>query len=401
MVDYTKLGDQLGAELQDLRGIEAAWEWQNLVSGASTYFKDKLNAAYGNTDVNEDRAETSSKESLTLSAVPAIAGAHSARQAAFEQYFFLLLDLIIPTAPADQLSAISYQYDQNLIGSGEVVISNRRGRWGALRRQMILDSQTILMNTVSFGALTAQSGNLGVLADSAISGEDHTLGGTFQFDVVDDTVGAIRIAVSLIMTSALVDGTLTVAADNQVTVGKPFKDGPTGLQITLSLGAVVETGDGGGIFSAQVITSPSEADSAKGKFFFEVERLAVGGGGPHFRVRWFRSGSLLSSDKVAELDITGESGTTNHTMIGAATTITFDFNKTAAATALPSVGNKDSDIVFDIKSPRIGDRWTKTVTNTQAGNFASKIARRWRASLNSVSASPTITDSKAASVAQT
>jgi hypothetical protein len=402
-VDYTALADQLGAELQTLRGVEAAWEWQTKVSGASTFFRDKINAAYDNTKQLDDDTETASKAALAIGVATPLASAHGTRLSDFENFFFAALDQILSTTPEDQIGAIAYTYDSNLLADGEVKIENRTGRWAALRAQMVADVESIRQNIVAAGAFTGDSGNLGVLTSSAFQGEDHLLQGEIVFQVTDDTVGAVFLSVVNNLASTLINGDLTRVADNAIKVGKSFEDGITGLTIKLDLGPVAKTGDDGTIFSTvPVITNPSENDSAKGQHFIEVERLAVGGGGPHFKVRWFRSGTMAAADLVTEIDVTGETGTEVIALQGSGSSISVTFDKDAAVIKLPAVPNKDSDIVFDIKSPRIGDKYRLPVTNDESGNFATKIARRWPASLNSV-ANPgqTFDDTKAASIAQT
>jgi hypothetical protein len=399
MVNWTNFSSQLGAELQVLRGLEAIGEWASFVNG--TYFKDKLNAAYSNTDQDEDDAETDSKSDLNSSAFPSLQGAFTARASALESFFFEFIDKVFDTSDEDRTAgAVDYIYDDTLIAQGEVRIIDITGRWGAVRDQMLLDSQTIRKNVVTLGALTAGGSNEGSLVETGpAAGSDHALSGTTVFTVTDDTIGAVRLSVSLELTRPLIDGTLSIEADNEMQVGKFFEDGPTGLSTQFDLDAILETGDGDDIVSGVTITNPSEADSAKGQHFLEIERLAVGGGGPHFRVRWFNSGDLLDEDKVAEVDVTGESGTATVTLIGSSSTLVFTFHKTNAAAALPLVGDKDSDIVLDLQSPRVGDRWTKTVANDESGEFATRIAHvpGWRVSLPSV-ANPgqTIDDSKAA-----
>lgn len=402
-INYVTLADQLGAELQTLRGVEAAWEFQTKVSGASTFFKDKINAAYVNTVQLDDDTETESKAALKVGVASPLASAHGTRLSDFETYFFAALDDILSTTPEDQVGAIAYTYDSNLSADGEIKIENRTGRWAALREAMIADSESIRKNIVAAGAFSGDGGNLGVLTSSAFAGEDHLLGGEVVFEVTDDTVGAIFLSVTNNLTDPLINGDKTRVGDNSIKVGKSYEDGITALTIKLDLGAVVKTGDGGTIFStAPVITNPSENDSAKGQHFIEVERLAVGGGGPHFKMRWFREGTLTSVNLVTEIDITGEAGVEVVALQGSGSSISVTFDKAAAVIELPVLGNKDSDIIFDIKSPRIGDKYRLPVTNDESGLFATKIARRWAASLNSV-ADPgqTFDDTKAASIAQT
>jgi hypothetical protein len=415
-------GDQLGAELQCLRGMEAAWEWYSKLSGSNTYFKDKLNTVYSNTVQEEDDTELASKQSLgdtspgtsnpiSRGMAASAAGSHAQRISDFETYFFAFVDKYLNTSDEDKAGgAISYTYDPTLLPLGEVRILNRTGRWAAIRKKMIADSKVVQKNVVSLGAISADSGNQGVVVESGVVSMDHALAGELVMVCTDDTVGATKFSVVNNLSTSLVAARSSdfgsserqIVAENLLTIGKYWEDGKIGAGFTLALSSVVESGDGGAIFSSTTVSSPAEGDSSKGKHYFEVERVNSSTGFD-FMVRWFRSGSLsLTADLVTSQGVSGTSGTQVLTLLGSSSTIQTTFDKAAAATALPSVGNKDSDIVFDIKNPRIGDVLRKTVSNDEAGNYQSKIARRWPFSLPSdVAASAEYAQSKAAAVAIT
>lgn len=420
---HAGMGDQLGAELQAMRGMEAAFEWFSKVSGANTYFKDKIKTVYSDTAQEESDTELASLVSIadtgpgtfnpaSRGMAPAAAASHAQRISDFETYFAAFLDKYLNTSDEDKAAGmIQYNYDTALLASGEVRILSRNGRWHALRKKMLADSKVVQKNVVALGAISADSGNSGVVTESGVISMDHCLAGELVITCVDDTIGATKFSVVNNLGAPLIaqrshdQGSTTrqIVAENLVTLAKYWEDGKIGAGFTLALGSLVTTGDGSSIFSAVAVASPSEGDSAKGKHYIEVERLAVGGGGPHFRIRWFRSGTMSpTADLVASTDITGESGTVAFTLTGSITTITGTFSKTNAAAALPSAGNKDSDIVWDIKNPRLNDVLRKTVTNDEAGNFQSKIARRWPFSLPSdVAASAEYAQAKAASVSIT
>lgn len=395
--------ESIGAELQAMRTIEVVWEYNTKVDG-STYVIDKLNTEYANSSQAPDQAENASKDSLAENVAPALAAAHAARQSDFEEYGlkqWLGRRLLGLTDAELEEEPIIYDYDQNLLSTtGEVAILRRRGPWGRLRQDMIDNSQTIRKNVVTLGAIAANSANTGSLTEASVTSMDHTLTGTFNLECVDDTIGATKISCKLVLTNALIDGTTEIAADNLITLGYAFQDGQTGLGITLGYGSIVESGDGGAIFASWAVTTPAEEDGNKGIFYFKVVRMSGTGGNPDFRVTWYRDDARGETDVVHIENVTGTSGTTVLTMTGAGgTTITVTMDRAAAATALPSVGNEDADIKIDIDNPRVGDKWTKSSSNDETGVIATKIARRWRASLNSV-ANPgqTIADSIAASL---
>ena len=47
---------------------------------------------------------------------------------------------------------------------------------------------------------------------------------------------------------------------------------------------------------------------------------------------------------------------------------------------MPATGDT-ADAQWDIETPRLGDKWTRSLTNDYAGVFATKILKLWRASL--------------------
>lgn len=409
-VVYPGTMEDLGAELRTLRGPEAFWEWNRRVSSPGpTYFRDYINQTYDNTVITEDTAETSSKTSLDQNVLPGAAQIHASRKTDFESFFLqtYLGGLLVASDEDKAAGPIQYLYDSVLLASGEVAILDRQGIWAALRDDMIANAQTILRNVVTPGALTPKPNNVGTLViGTGPSFEDHCLSGSLVFTVVSDTVGAVQLSVQnvLLDTDPLVDGTTIINADNPLTVGRSYQDGPCGFSIRLDLGPVSILNDSPGpaIFSALTISTPSEVDTNKGNIYIEVERFSGTGSNPDFKMRWYKDANFLPSNLIQTRNISGLVGTEILNIAGlpGGTSITVTFDKANAAARLPVVGNTDSDIVFTIGSPRIGDKWTIAVANDYAGNFATKIARRWRASLPSA-AVPTISDALAASVAMT
>jgi hypothetical protein len=424
--NHAKMGDTLGAELQCMRGMEAVWEWYTRVDG-STFFKDKLNAVYDNSVQAEDDTELASKASLSDTSpgtgLPGSRGiatqaksAHDSRISDFSAYFFAYMDKVLNTSADDQgvTGGISYEYDGGLLSNGQVSILKKHGRWAALVAQMSVDSKVLKKNAVSVTSFTGDSGNKGSLAASGMAGKDHTLAGELYMVVTDETVGAVKLSLVLNFSKALPsprvggngNGTERRAnADNPITVGQSFEDGETGFSVTLNLDTLSVTGDGGSIFSSVVITNPVDGDSDHGKHFISVKHIAVGGGGTldNWLVSWYRSNNRDDSlDLVTSIKIKGETGTVAFSMTGSGATITGTFSKANANTALPSLNDADTDIVFDIRSPRLGDVFRAQVSNDEAGNLATKLARRFPVSLPSdTSASSEYADSKAVSVSIT
>lgn len=392
MVDYTNTFDQFGAHLKILRKTQAQHEHAHEATDA-THSKRLLTAEFNTSLTDEEVSVTKSKAFLEDSVRVTLQGLFTSQRSNFETSFFPVLDDELDTSQSDKAAgAIRYRYD-TFNGSGQIAISKREGRLGRLRQQMIDDSETIQENTVSVGTLTAQGSNKGVLSATTKTGSDHSLPGTVIAEVSSDTVGSPKLRVELDFTTRLADGVESVLANNLLTVGQSWEDGPTGLTLKLDLGSVVEAGDDGNMISGITITTPNETDTDKGIVYVRVTRQATA---PIWLIEVSDGQSFETIRGSATAD--GTTGTASISITTAnGMVVAFTFHKANANTKLPSSGNTDSDITLDIKTPRIGDRWTLAVTNNKGGNFATKIAESYRASLNS-DGSPTITDSDAASV---
>lgn len=399
-MSYATLFAQLGAEFKNMRKIEALLE-QFRDDDNSNYSSRLIRAAYDATVNLEANAITLDTALYEGTIFPSLAAVHSAERGGFETAWFPVVDAFLALDNDEKAKgAISYDYDPTLAASGQIAILKRRGRFGRLYDQMVADSQTIKKNAVSFGSFVAGPNNKGTLVvagSPTFAGKDHTLSGTINFKCTDDTVDSPRINAQLVLTKPLPDGTTTINADRLATVGKSFEDGPTGLTFELDLSAIVKTGDAGSpIFANPVFTKPSEGDTNKGQLFIKVTRQAVA---PIWLIEWFKDSDTSDPTNLVQRSTAdGTSGTDTAKQMTRTSTFTFDFNKTNAHADMPAAGNTRT-VTFDIKTPRVGDVWTKTVTNDEAGNFASKLARRYRASLNSVGGGgETISDTGAASV---
>lgn len=408
MVNYLETFTQLGAEHRILRKTQALID-ESLLVDTSTRSKRLLEAAYSDTVPEEFTAESKGAAFLVDTAAAAIRSFHAEQLTRMEATdgFFGVLDVELTTSSTDKSAgAIEYIYDPTLLEVGEVQINSKRGRYGALDKAMRQDGQTIQKNTITFSTLlTAFPGNIGTLVSSVtLSGVDHYLSGTTIFECVDETISAPKLTVQHSLARALPDGTTDIEADNQLTPGKLYGDGPTGLTKTkLNLGGIVEAGDGSAVISSMAITTPSDADSTVGKFFMTVAREA----GDTWRIKIFKDSTLLTQvgDNIDNTivppaviipqGIVGSQEVTITCTNGSK--LVFQFQKANAHAAFPAVGNGDSDINFDIKSPRVGDRWKIVVQNNEAGNFATKIAKVRRVSLPS-SGAPTISDALASSI---
>ena len=392
MVDYANSFTQLGAELKILRKTEALWEHSHFATTA-TYSKRQITAAYSTSVDDEEIAATNSKYVLENTVAPGMASILSSQRSGFETSFFPVLDVELSTSDTDKAAgAISYVYDSSLT-NGQISILSRSGRFGALRAKMLADAQTIQANTLTYGGFASGGANVGAIstATSTCVGSDHTLSGYVKFDCTDDTVDAPQFTITHFLTKVLPDGTTKFNADNALTLGKAWQDGPTGLTVTLVLGAISESGDTANCMSAETVTNPAEADSNKGSVYIYIERQAAS---PIWLIQWYRDAAKTSLVAEATDDTVLTSATT--TLTGASGMIvSFLFNRVNAGATMAAAGNNQT-VTLNIKSPRVGDTYTKTITNNEAGQIATKLAHNYRVSLPSGGA-PTISDSYASS----
>lgn len=399
-MDYTNTFTQLGVELVNARRIEAVLE-NFRDSDVATYAQPKIRAAYNEALTTEANAETRETGFYVNTVVSDLVSLHRSTVQSFEAAFQPVLAEELALSDEEQgKGMIAYDYDPVLSATGQISILKRRGFLGTLRTQMIADVQSIQKNTVTFGTFTAVAGNLGTLAvagSPTFAGEDHTLAGTITWTCTDDTVDAPKLSCVVELTRPLPDGSTSLTAENSVTVGKSFQDGQTGLLFQLDLGAVVKTGDAGSpVFSLESMTKPSEGDTNKGLFYLKVTRQAVA---PIWLIEWYNNSDTANPQNLVQRTTAdGTVGTIAKTIFRTSV-LNFTFSMANANTDMPSTGNTRT-VTYDLKTPRLGDKWTRTITNAEAGNFASKVARRYRASLNS-SAGPTISDALAASIAST
>jgi hypothetical protein len=400
MVDWVEIADDLGAWLKIQRTAEAYYEQSHRVDNAN--FSKRLLSGVLSVSVPEEQASLQKGwADLESGPVGQARSAWTSQKASFEAGLFPLLDVKLPVPPADQFGAFQYLYTQP--GNGQVSILNRTGRLGALYRSMLSAVQHVKPNVITVTtAFAANPGNVGKLVKTSITYKEHALTGIVTFTVTDDTVGAtvlsitnlLRISVPLGGLNDLPDGTTSIAMDSQIPglrVGQSCEDGPTGVTALLALDAITEVSDPGAIWTLPIVTTPTESDSNKGRYYRLVTRQAS----DTWLIQWFRDAAGTSL--VASTTTTGVAGTVVITLQGSSGTIlTGTFDKAAANTQMPGVGNTALNII-DINSPRLGDTWTEEITNDEAGNFQTKIAHMYRFSLPS-NAVPTFTDSKAASV---
>lgn len=396
-VNYTTFQVQLGAALRISQSLRAFWTYATQASNANHY-RRLLSAAsgFGQSDTEEARAYGDYLDYFDNQLENAVAAqwtAHRSVLSSGDNLFGILRVDLPASAELEESGAIDYDYEDV---NGVISIVARNGVLGALRKDMLTNTQHVLANGISFGSFTADNGNRGALTATSMTGLSHTLTGTLVFEVTNESVTAPKLSVQLQLTPPLPDGTITVDGDNELQPEKAWEDGPTGLTITLTrsgLAAPIEGGDGGAMFSVSSFTNPKDGDMAGGILYVRVVRQAVA---PIWLIEFYNSSARtvkvgsITTDTTAgtfALDITLKNNTR----------FVSTFDRAAANTALPAAGNSDDDITFDIDQPRLGDRWTRTVTSDDAGNFSTKLAHLFRASLPT-NAAPSFTDANASSI---
>lgn len=408
-MSYTTLQTQMAAELVKSRKIHALREHARLADNAN-YDRRLLvqTNGYSTSDNEEAAAYAHATNYLDRTLVPALEDQFRRLRSTIQDptgFFGVLAAEISAKAEDIAIGAIEYEY---LDTDGAITITSRKGLLGALRRQMELDGEYVTPNVVTPGSLTAKAGNVGSLTGTTLTFEGHCPSGTFTFKCVDESVSAPKFEVSLklVTGSKLADGVPTLEADNRLQPEKAFSDGPTGcsaMVLTRSgLASPTESGDGHALFSSTSFTTPKTGDCTAGRFFVTVTRLA----GNAWDIVFYKDSALTEVvgrglDNATSAAPTGTSSTSTCTAVLAnGTIVAFTFSKANAHSNLANVGDDDTDIYFDIATPRLGDEWTLAVTNDYAGNFATKILHLWRVSLPTTG-SNLWTNSLAASVAVT
>lgn len=376
----------LGAELKNLRKSEAVFEHFHFTNNAN-YSKRLVADVYNTDDVYQEVANNLDSNTYEKSVTPQMQNLLSSLRTIFEQGWFPVLDSYINTNPDDKLAgAIQYDYDPDLT-DGTQEILNRRGRWGALRKKMEADLQVIVGNGIAFGSLTPNSSNTGSISLVGIYGEDHCLSGELTIICTDDTVDAQQFSLQNVMTKKLADPQVPTSqdglfsilqSDNPLVLNRALQDGTLGLRIQVNRVAVSVT-DPNNLFQGfiPVVTNVSDADTNRGKMYFRVRRRAAD---PIWGVSWYRDAA--HTFLIATANATSIDGTLQFEA-GGGTSLSWELNLVNAAAFLPAAGDYDALIVVDLLLPRKGDQWTIAVTNDEGGQFATKIAHNYRASLNS------------------
>src|SRR5262245_42023328 len=276
-LDYTGTGhfEDFGKELAILDTFLRHWRYGWKINGSypsgAAYFPSVLNAIYDNTLQTGDEAEVESKRLLKEEILDSLSDVWRRRKGHLDDFFmsYLAKAMSLDQGTIDE-GPIFYEYNAQLLGeTGQVSVSRRGGILGALFRQMTFDSQTIRTNGVTIGAVTARPGNQGSLTENTVGGgRSHALSGTITMHCIDDTVGRTLLTCEITLTEKILsdDGDLqTIAADNFITVGADYEDGPTGLTLQMRYVTAVESGDNNNMVSGFAWDKPNETDADKGK----------------------------------------------------------------------------------------------------------------------------------------
>jgi hypothetical protein len=385
------------------RFINSSWP-----GSGNPYFKSVINTVLLNTTQPPDEAETDLKSILKGTTEEDFRNVHNGWKAAaldstMLTYLGKAMDLDEGTIGE---GAVVYEYNEALRGeTGQTTVTRRGGVLGTLARVMELAGESVRVNGVTLGAITAQAGNRGVLTESTVGGgRSHALPGVLSMHVIDETIGRTQLSLELKLTDPLPTGEVSRFADKSVFVtgsgsaGVDYEDGPTGVTLQIRYGAFVESGDAGNIIANFAWTDPSGEDSDFGVIYVRITRVsqadAVNG---IFLIELFRGANFdLEENLIGSRPILVDTGTVAVSIPGRVSNFTLDFNAGNADTALPNDDDEDADIEFDQQVPRLGDVFTKTVANDKAGVFSTKVAEEYPVSLfTATNPSQTIPDTLA------
>lgn len=400
-LSYTQMPVLLGNLLRISRKREAAFHHMAAAAVSNSDLALLVASNAYSSTVTEDKKALDIASATALGNASALLGAWTEWRASILRQLDVIFTNDLPSYDDEDRAAgaIEYEYSDT---DGVIAIVKRRGIFGRLYHDMNLaaNAQYVTANAISFGTFTAEEGNRGAtLTVTGMTGASRALTGTLVFECVDESVRAPKFSMknrlSMPVPPDLWDAP-EILGDNLLRCERQIVDGQLGLTITLTrpgLAAPSESGDGGAMFSSSSVSTPSDADTDHGKIYITVRRDDAT---PTWIISWYRDSSR--SSLVQRVTTTTAVGSFTVDMTGAGgTRFQSTFDRAAANTALTSTGDEDSDIVFDIQTPRLRDRFTRTITNDEAGLFSTKLGRLFRADLP-VSGSTAWTDSNASSI---
>lgn len=397
--DWTKIQTTLAEELLISRVLTALLERAGQ-TGAN-YFRTMITTAnaYDKALVEDNRAIGFDTTHYDTSMVPNVRSLIRNYRAIIQSQGgwggVLAREINLADSDKNVLAFIVYRYES--INLGEIHVTDRQGPLGAMYKQMVLDTQYVVSNYVSAGALTAQGSTRGSLDASTVTYQNflsncHT--GTITFRCVNESTTAPQMQVfnTIAPNSAagalpmgLPDGTSVISAENPLTINKAFDDMRTGLSgITLTrpgLAAPTITGDASGtpLFSSVTVTSPYDSDCFKGQFFVRVTAMPTS---PLWLIEFFSNSGLTQKVGAITTDTNVGSVALSKTL-NAGSVIAFTFNRANAHTVLPTAADTE-EITIDIETPRVNDTWTMAITNSYNGLAATLLAKLWPIALPAI-----------------
>jgi hypothetical protein len=397
------ISTQLGAELINLRKIHALREHVRLADNAE-YNRRLLvrSDGYANDDNEEARALAHTinyfDDNLRQVLESEYRNLRDIMQDPEDGFFSVLAAEILASKEDIESAPIVYEHEDV---NGAILIKERRGLWGAFVRWLELNGDYASANAVTPGTLTPGPGNVGELEDTALVFKGHCPTGVFTFKCTSEDISAPKFSVSLKIDtgSVLADGTSRRDAASELQAERAFSDGVTGCDGVIltrpGLAAPTEFNDGDALVDNMVFSNPGSGDFDEGgSIYMFIERLAD----DNWMIAFYNN-SGRSTGAAGSFLATGTSGTASISgVLFGGTSVSFDFDKSAADGALGSVGDTDDDIYFDIETPREGESWTLAVTNDYAGSFATKLLHVAPVSLPTSGDGDEITDSLADSV---
>lgn len=378
--------------------------------------KHIINDIYSNIlDVEQDKAETSSKAKLQSNTIAALQSAYRQRRTDFGSDIitsFIADFLKVP--PTERIVGPGFKtiYDTTSV-SGQRLIKERQGIFAELRQSMLDQSapagaQSVTAGTPTAGNLTALTGNVGKLKNEGVAAAtaitlvmaQHIQQGTVHVKCTSDTVGSARFSIENVLDAKLAAAPVpqsrldSILAEGSATaqITKQYQDQHLGVDFTLSMVDPVESGDDGTIFSATSITNPNGTDTDFGKVYAKMKRTKKN---PPDATDEFTFTLFSNSSRTTQIGsavvatIVGSETVSITTSRGMVLTTTI--NKANANTKLPALNDEDVDLQWDLQPPRLGDEWTVAITHTFGSRFNKFLAENYLGSIPT-SGAPTIAD---------
>jgi len=246
----------------------------------------------------------------------------------------------------------------------------------AMDDELTAAKQTVLKNTASASAVTADADNIGQGTPTVSDVKQYVRPGTVIMRCTDETIGSEQFEV----TERVSQDNSIESAENDLVVKTDFRTATLGFKCNIQR-IITEYNDGSNQLSTWVINGETDANTDDGNLY--VKLYSTGGG--MYTVCELYSASSRAADTLVA----------SGTILGASGTITFAEQNSSSLTGsvLCAFTIADSDIYIDLNVFKLNDEFRFNLLNDEAGLLEQMVGRIWGIELPSAtSGAETITD---------